>query len=138
MAHPNSLANLRPWKPGQAPPPPGPKKVEQALKIAQQSCPKAAKLIARCISDPELPISTRLRCAEFMLDKALPNVKSGISGILEGNGLEFLELRFVAPGQAKDTPSLNDQAISTTYSVDADISHTSSHTDVEHEDDASC
>lgn len=103
MAHPNSLANLRPWKPGQAPPPPGPKKVEQALKIAQQSCPKAARLIARCISDPELPISTRLRCAEFVLDKALPTQKSGISGILEGSGLEFLELRFVAPGQQPES-----------------------------------
>lgn len=120
MAHPNSLANLRPWKPGQAPPPPGPKKVEQALKIAQQSCPKAARLIARCISDPELPISTRLRCAEFMLDKALPAQKSGISGLLEGNGLEFLELRFVAPGGSETRRRIENVGKSMGQIIDAE------------------
>jgi hypothetical protein len=97
MPHPNSLANLRPWKPGQAPSTAGPKKIEQALKITQQSCPKAARLITRAIDNPELPMSLRLRCAEYVLDKALPPQQA--SGSLSiGQGVEWLELRFVAPG----------------------------------------
>lgn len=75
-------------------------------------------------------MSTRLRCAEYVLDKALPTQK-GASMVLE-SGAEWLELRFVAPsGQpSKDDPSLKDQAISTTYRVEDENSHTSSHTDV--------
>lgn len=82
-------------------------------------------------------MSTRLRCAEYVLDKALPTQK-GASMVLE-SGAEWLELRFVSPSgpAAKDTASLKDQAISTTYSVEPETSHTSPHTDVEPEDETS-
>lgn len=112
--HPNSLANLRPaWRPGETPNPTGVnghKRIERALTIAQNACPKAATLIANAISDPDLPMSTRLRCAEYVLDKVLPPAKrpDGTTLALNG-GAEWLELRFVAP-----TP-----AISTTYEEEA-------------------
>lgn len=98
--HPNSIANLRPpWKPGERPPSPGPSKVERALKIIQDGCPKAARLIVQTVGDPEAPLGLRLRCAEFMLDKTWPKVPAGAELRLGGDGVEWLELRFVAPGQ---------------------------------------
>ena len=98
--HPNSIANLKPpWRPGERPPSPGPSKLERALKISQDAAPNAARLIARTVNDPEVPIALRLRCAEYLLDKALPRPTSGPGLQLSGMGVEFLELRFVAPGQ---------------------------------------
>lgn len=95
--HPNSIANLRaPWRPGERPPSPGPSKVERALKITQDATPKAARLIAQTVGDPEAPLGLRLRCAEYILDKALPTQKAA-SMVLE-SGAEWLELRFVSPG----------------------------------------
>lgn len=113
--HPNSLANLRPaWKPGDTPNPggfSGQRNVDKALAMAQKACPKAARLIVQAISNEELPMSTRLRCAEYVLDKALPSQKGseGASLVLSGGGVEWLELRFVKPG-SEQPPT-----ISTTY-----------------------
>lgn len=142
--HPNSIANLRPaWKPGQIPNPTGvngQRRIERALAIAQKASPKAARLISDAISDRDLPMGLRLRCAEYVLDKTLPSQK-GEKGLLEAlsGGIECLELRFVAPGRevsetislplSTDTSSLKDKAISTTYSVDEQSSHTLSHTE---------
>jgi hypothetical protein len=93
--HPNSLANLRaPWQPGETAVR-NPAKVDRALKTLTKATPKAALLIARSIDNPELPISTRLRCAEYVLDHTLPKDQPGIA---IGQGVEWLELRFVAPG----------------------------------------
>jgi hypothetical protein len=95
--HPNSLANLRPpWQPGDRPAA-NHGKIERALKITQNATPKAARLITRCIDDPEVPLPLRLRCAEYVLDYALPP-KQASGGIAIGQGVEWLELRFVAPG----------------------------------------
>jgi hypothetical protein len=96
MPHPNSLANLRPWKPGERPPSPGPGKIEQALKVAKDACPKAVRLIARTIDDPEVPLPLRIRCAEYIADKVLPSQNTSQS-LQIGQGVEWLELRFVAP-----------------------------------------
>lgn len=101
--HPNSIANLRPaWRPGETPNPTGvngQKRIERALQIAQNACPKAAKLIANAINDQGLPMSTRLRCAEYVLDKVLPTPKGPTAlSIGAGAGVEWLELRFTAPG----------------------------------------
>lgn len=103
--HPNSIANLRaPWKPGERPPSPGPSKLERALKISQDAAPKAARLIARTVDDPEVPISLRLRCAEYLLDKALPTPKGATAlSIGAAAGVEWLELRFTAPGGASES-----------------------------------
>ena len=145
MLHPNSLANLRPWRPGEQPPSPGPKgiaRVDKALQIAQNASPKAARLIARAITNEDLPMGLRVRCAEYVLDKTLPSQR-GEKGLLEAlsGGIECLELRFVAPGRevsetislplSTDTVSVADRAISTTYSVDEQSSHTLPHTDDE-------
>lgn len=105
--HPNSIANLRPpWKPGEKPNPLGLRgisKVEKALEISQNACPKAARLIARTVSNEDAPLSLRVRCAEFLLDKALPP-QQGAGLTISGPGVEWLELRFVAPGGAQSEP----------------------------------
>lgn len=94
--HPNSIANLRPpWKPGERPPSPGPSKVEKALKIIQDGCPKAARLIVQTVNDTDAPLSLRLRCAEFIVDKTWPKDAPALS--ISGPGAEWLELRFVSP-----------------------------------------
>lgn len=106
--HPNSIANLRPaWRPGETPNPTGvngQKRIERALQIAQNACPKAAKLIANAIGDQDLPMSTRLRCAEYVLDKVLPTPKGATAlSIGAAAGVEWLELRFTAPGGSTES-----------------------------------
>lgn len=136
---PNQLANLRPpWQPGTQPKP-STNYVERMISRGHKAAPQAMRLITQAMHDRELPMSLRLRCAEYIVDKTWPKPPAGaLAGVLGQGGVEFLELRFVAPGQAKDIPSLEAQAISSTYSEDAEISHASPHTDVEQEDDASC
>lgn len=133
MPHPNSLANLKPpWQSGEQPKP-GERYIQRMVNRAQKAGPQAMRLMTQCMRDPELPISQRLRCAEFIIEHTWPKeAAAGLLGAL-GNGAEWLELRFVSPsGQAsKDNPSLQPQAISTTYSVEEEISHTSSPTDAE-------
>lgn len=129
--NPVSLANLKPYPPGTQGTA-GVKYVERMVASAQKASPQAMKLLRQAMRNPELPMSTRLRCAEYIVDKAWP--KNAPELAISGTGLEFLELRFVAPGQqAKDIPSLEAQAISSTYEQDSEISHTSPHTDVEQE-----
>lgn len=96
--HPNSLANLRPWKPGERPQP-SPRKVDRALQITHDLSIKAARLIGRCMQDEEQPMSLRVRCAEYMLDRALGPAKGGAALTVAGEGIEWLELRFTTPGQ---------------------------------------
>lgn len=132
--NPNSLANLRaPWQPGEQGTA-GVRYVERLVTRAQKAGPQAFRLLQQAMRNPELPMSLRCRIAEYIVDKAWPKeAQNGLMGAL--SGVEFLELRFVAPGQqqAKDIPSLEAQAISSTYSEDAEISHTSPHTDVDEE-----
>lgn len=100
--HPNSLANLRPWKPGERPQP-SPRKVDRALQIIHDLSPKAAALIGRCMLDEEQPMSLRIRCGEYVLDRALGPAKGGAE-LHIGGGAEWLELRFVKPGEAAAAP----------------------------------
>lgn len=101
--HPNSLANLRPWKPGERPKP-SPRKVERALQIIHNLAPKAATLIGRCMLDEEQPMSLRVRCFEYVLDRALGPAKGGAELHLSGDGIEWLQLRFVKPGEVAAAP----------------------------------
>lgn len=120
--HPNSIANLRPpWKPGERPPSPGPSKVERALKIIQDGCPKAARLIVQTVNDTDAPLSLRLRCAEFMLDKTWPKAPAGAELHIGGGGVEWLELRFVAPGEARQAPHAHAQPERITFDPATDI-----------------
>lgn len=54
------------------------------------------------MKNPELPMSTRLRAAEFIIDKTWPKEAQNtlISGL---NGVEWLELRFTAPGGSTES-----------------------------------
>lgn len=100
------------------------------LARANKSAPQAMRLIAQAMRDPELPMSTRLRCAEYIVDKTWPKeAQNGILGALTG-GAEFLELRFVAPGQQQADKH---QEITTTYEVE----EADTHNDAEPEDEPS-
>lgn len=128
--HPNSLANLTPWQPGTQPKA-GAGYIERMIARAGKAAPQAMRLIAQAMKDPELPMSTRLRCAEYIVDKTWPKPPAGALASALAEGAEWLELRFVSPsGQATDTVSPQPPAISTTYSVEPETSHTSSPTDV--------
>lgn len=105
---------------------------------ANKAAPQAIRLIAQAMRDTENPLSLRLRCAEYIVDRTWPkDTQKGLLEALSG-GIECLELRFVAPGRevsetislplSTDTSSLKDQAISTTYIVEEQSSHTLPHT----------
>lgn len=94
--HPNSLANLRPWPKGEQPKP-GPRYLERMLERGSRYAPQAIRLIGQAMKDPELPMATRLRCAEFIVDKTWPKAPAGGQLTLT-EGIDWLELRFVAPG----------------------------------------
>lgn len=136
--NPISLNNLRaPWQPGEQGTA-GVRYVERMVSRAQKAGPQAMRLLQQAMRNPELPMGLRCRIAEYIVDKAWPKtVENG--GISISGGIECLELRFVAPGRevsetislplSTDTSSLKDQAISTTYSVEEQSSHTLSHTE---------
>lgn len=96
--NPNSLANLRaPWQPGEQGTA-GVKYVERMVARAQKTAPQAMRLLSQAMRNPELPMSLRCRIAEYIVDKAWP--KEAQNSLISGlSGVEFLELRFVAPGQ---------------------------------------
>lgn len=98
--NPNSLANLRPPWPQGVQPKPGPNYVERMISRGHKAAPQAMRLITQAMHDRELPMSLRLRCAEYIVDKTWPKPPAGAyAGVLGPSGVEFLELRFVAPGQ---------------------------------------
>lgn len=95
MPHANSLANLRPpWQSGQQPRP-GVRYIERMINRAHKAGPQAIRLLTQAMNDTELPMSLRCRCAEYIADKIWPK---SAPELRLGDGVEFLELRFVAPG----------------------------------------
>lgn len=100
--NPISLANLRaPWQPGEQGTA-GVRYVERMVTRAQKAGPQAMRLLQHAMRNPELPMSLRVRCAEYIVDKAWPKEAPGLS--ISGPGVEWLELRFVAPGGAQNPP----------------------------------
>lgn len=100
--HPNSLANLRPpWKPGETGIP-GNRYVERMVNGGCRAGPRAIELISRTMRDEEQPISLRLRCAEYIVDKTWPKPPpGGVPGVtINSDGIDFLELRFHYPGDS--------------------------------------
>lgn len=70
---------------------------------AQKAGPQAMRLLQHAMRNPELPMSLRVRCAEYIVDKAWPKQAEN-GGISISGGAEWLELRFVAPGGAQSEP----------------------------------
>lgn len=100
--NPNSLANLRaPWQRGEQGTA-GVRYVERMVSRAQKAGPQAIRLLHQAMRNPELPMSLRCRIAEYIVDKAWPKEAQNtlISGL---NGVEWLELRFTAPGGSTES-----------------------------------
>lgn len=115
--HPNSLANLRPpWKPGETGIP-GNRYVERMVNGGCRAGPRAIELISRTMRDEEQPISTRLRCAEYIVDKTWPKAPSGAAVNITAEAIDFLELRFHYPGDTDTKPNGHDVV---TVSFDAE------------------
>jgi hypothetical protein len=120
---PAQLANLRNFEPGNR----APRRsadVNKAITLARKYAPQAVKLIGKVILDESEPIAMRVKCAEIILNKAIPTSGSGGAQLIAGGdkGIEWLELRFVAPGAS---------AASETHRIAFDPER-----DVEHKDDA--
>lgn len=133
--HPNSIANLTPWQPGTQPKASA-TWIERTIARAHKAAPQAMRLIAQAMKDPELPMSTRLRCAEYIVDKTWPKPPAGALASALAEGAEWLELRFVSPsGQASSAHKIEqDQSLTIEHE---DLGHASDHPDVEPEDEPS-
>lgn len=98
---PAQLANLRPWNSKTAPrnTTRRSRDVDKAIALARKGCPKAMRYALQILDDPEESTRYRLKAAEIILATGLPK-NPELALALAGGGVEWLELRFVAPGDA--------------------------------------
>ena len=80
MPSETSLANLRPWQPGQN----GfagqqPKGYRRVLSLARKNSPEAMETIIACMRDPEASWRERLTAATVILDRAWGKPKEHVS-----------------------------------------------------------
>jgi hypothetical protein len=81
-------------------PKPGPNYIERMLARGTRYAPQAIRLIGQAMHDPENPITVRLRCAEYIVDKTWPKdpeiVRDHLTGTA-GNGERQFTVTFVLP-----------------------------------------
>lgn len=103
MISQNSLANLRPWRRGNAPKGSSARHsndINKTLRIARKGCPEAMLYALQVLKDPEESTRYRLKAAEIILATGMPKNPEALAQIaVGGGGPEWLELRFVEPGQ---------------------------------------
>lgn len=56
------------------------------------------------LNDPEESTRYRLKAAEIVLDAGMPKNQEALALAVGSDGIEFLELRFVAPGNPAAAP----------------------------------
>lgn len=108
--HPNSLANLTPWQPGEQPKP-GPRYIEKMLERGNKMAPQAMAVIGRVMKDTEVhgelvPLHLRLRAAEYIVDRHWPKAAAAATQISVGEGAGSLHIEIVRPGE-QQTVTLN-------------------------------
>ena len=108
MISETSLANLRPWTPGQAPDGNAARKsrhVERTLSMARKGCPKAMQLALDLIDDEEASMRYRLKAAEIVLEAGLPRDLDKALDTMFG-GRTLMRVEFIRPGvTAEATPN---------------------------------
>lgn len=108
--HPNSLANLTPWQPGEQPKP-GPRYIEKMLERGNKMAPQAIAVIGRVMKDDEVhgelvPLHLRLRAAEYIVDRHWPKAPAANGTQINLGGDGSLTIQIVRPGEAQ-TVTLN-------------------------------
>jgi hypothetical protein len=97
-----SLANLRPaWKRGDAPKAGRRSRdVDKALRLARKHTPDAILFAVGVLNDATEDTRYRLKAAEIILAAGLPKDPDAINKALgESDGLRYLEVVFVKPGE---------------------------------------
>lgn len=98
---PSQLANLKPFKPGHKSPRASAAKL-RALTRARLASPKMVDIAVAIAKDVEEPSMVRLKAVESVLRVAFPAKNLHVDELtVAGQGAEWLELRFVAPGEAR-------------------------------------
>lgn len=122
MVHPNSLANLRPpWQPGTQPKP-GAVYIERMINRGNQLGPQAMTLLGRAMKDPDQPMSLRIRCAEYIVDKTWPKDPGVVEQWNAATGSREFHVIFIRPGEdARDiTAKPNGGAFSVSFDADGE------------------
>src|SRR3982751_757154 len=121
---PAQLANLRPIQPGQKIANRTSAMTLKALGKCRRVAPEMVDLLVGFARDPSEASNIRVKCAEIILDKALPSPRARADQTGEGGPtLSLLEVVFVRPGETLEAAKGNGHTFAVSFDEPEEHGH---------------